>query len=135
MLERATAFVRSTREIFRRPTKEVLLQKEKVLFSRRAKRDRGEKLARLLRYDEWGEFQAVLDEGIRATENALQTLNARKFLTQEQENQRSLLLERKETYERLRAIPQNADDMLETLSDQIAQDQRSVDECRERLGA
>jgi hypothetical protein len=129
------ALLNNMREYLRRPTSDVLKSKERVLANLRAERARGEKLARLQGYDEWGEFVSVLEEQIEMAKSTLRVYSDRKFLTTQDEQARSLVLERKECYERIRGIAQSAQDRLQTLEAQIAENQEAVDSYRERLGA
>lgn len=123
------------REIFRRPTTDVLKHKESVLAHLRASRDRAERLARLNRYPEWQEFMDVLDQELDRIDGSLKNIHTRQFLNPIETEKRSLLIEQKGCYQKIRGMGQSASDSLSTLNDQITQNQAAVNEYRDRLGA
>ncbi len=121
----------------RRPTPEKLDSMDKTIASLRRTLDRAKRLALLEKNEGWPEFQALLDEKIEGIglEVAVLQHQSNRFMNPEQVNKRALLLERKETFERVRTLVESARDSIASIEAQLMEAQDSRTRYSDQLGA
>jgi hypothetical protein len=81
----------------------------------------------------WPDFVEAMTENIESISREIDFLHAKKTLSQEDLAKRTLLMDRKETYEKIRGTAQSAADMRSSLEDQIAEQAAKVRAYRERF--